>query len=67
MALRNWFFDRKIADKFIAFTHPHNIGSQNVLTKIGMRSRQPMTVEGLICPTFEYSAIMHDQIVARPI
>ncbi len=65
MALRNWFFDRKIADKFIAFTHPDNIASQKVLTKIGMRPCQPMTVEGLVCPTFDYTAAMHDQIAAR--
>ena len=65
MALRNWFFDRKIADKFIAFTHPDNIASQKVLTKIGMRPCQPMTVEGLVCPTFDYTAAMHDQIATR--
>lgn len=65
MAFRDWFFDRKIANKFIAFTHPNNVASQNVLTKIGMRLCQPMTIEGLVCPTFEYTAVMHDQIAVR--
>jgi RimJ/RimL family protein N-acetyltransferase len=57
-ALRDWFFDRKLASKFIAFTHPDNSASQNVLTKIGMRCCTPMIIDGLECPTFEYSSDM---------
>ncbi|WP_412674264.1 GNAT family N-acetyltransferase [Agrobacterium rubi] len=57
-ALRDWFFDQNLASKFVAFTHPDNAASQNVLTKIGMRCRMPMIIDGLECPTFEYSAQM---------
>jgi len=57
-ALRDWFFERNFGSTFIAFTHPDNGASQNVLTKIGMRCRMPMIIDGLECPTFEYSAQM---------
>lgn len=57
-ALRDWFFERNLALKFVAYTHPDNSASQNVLTKIGMRGRTPMIVDGLECPTFEYSSDM---------
>ena len=52
-ALADWFFERNLAPQFIAFTHPDNAASQHVLTKIGMRSRMPMIIDGLSCPTFE--------------
>lgn len=57
-AFRDWFFARSFAPGFIAFTHPENAASQHVLTKIGMRSRMPMTVDGMACPTFELTAGM---------
>ncbi|MGO7998141.1 GNAT family N-acetyltransferase, partial [Rhizobium ruizarguesonis] len=41
-ALAEWFFERKFAQGFIAFTHPDNIASQCVLRKIGMRERAPI-------------------------
>lgn len=56
--LADWFFARNFASRFIAFTHPDNTASQHVLTKIGMRSRMPMIVDGLSCPTFELTAGM---------
>lgn len=59
-ALRDWFFERSIADRFIAFTHPENHASQNVLTKIGMRPCQPMTIDRLVWPTFEYTTAMRE-------
>jgi [ribosomal protein S5]-alanine N-acetyltransferase len=52
--LRDWFFRKGIADHFIAFTHPENLASQRVLTKIGMRDRvPPITIDGITCATFE--------------
>lgn len=54
IALRDWFFRKAFADRFIAFTHPDNVASQNVLAKIGMRPCEPMTIDGFVCPTFEY-------------
>ncbi len=56
--LAEWFFERNFAQQFIAFTHPDNAASQHVLTKIGMRSRMPMIIDGLTCPTFELTAGM---------
>ena len=56
--LRDWFFRRNLAQQFIAFTHPDNAASRHVLTKIGMRSRMPMIIDGLSCPTFEMTAGM---------
>ena len=56
--LAKWFFERNFAQQFIAFTHPDNAASQHVLTKIGMRSRMPMIIDGLACPTFELTAGM---------
>ncbi len=56
--LAEWFFHRNVAQQFIAFTHPDNAASQHVLTKIGMRSRMPMIIDGLTCPTFELTAGM---------
>ena len=56
--LAEWFFERNFAQQFIAFTHPDNAASQHVLTKIGMRSRMPMIIDGLACPTFELTAGM---------
>jgi len=56
--LMDWFFRRNFAQQFIAFTHPDNAASQHVLTKIGMRSRMPMIIDGLSCPTFEMTAGM---------
>ncbi|WP_028744569.1 GNAT family N-acetyltransferase [Rhizobium mesoamericanum] len=56
--LADWFFGRNFAQHFIAFTHPDNIASQHVLTKIGMRSRMPMVIDELSCPTFELTAAM---------
>lgn len=55
-ALSKWFFERGFARQFIAFTHPDNIASQRVLTKISMRSRMPMLIDGIECPAFELSA-----------
>ncbi len=54
----NWFFGQNLARQFIAFTHPDNAASQHVLTKIGMRNRMPMIIDGLSCPTFELTAGM---------
>lgn len=56
--LAEWFFERNFAQQFIAFTHPDNAASQHVLTKIGMRSRMPLIIDGLTCPTFELTAGM---------
>ncbi|WP_281409926.1 GNAT family N-acetyltransferase [Rhizobium grahamii] len=56
--LMDWFFQRNFAQQFIAFTNPDNAASQHVLTKIGMRSRMPMIIDGLSCPTFEMTAGM---------
>jgi [ribosomal protein S5]-alanine N-acetyltransferase len=49
-ALAHWFFEKGVAPQFIAFTHPDNIASQHVLTKIGMRGRSPIVIDGLSCP-----------------
>lgn len=57
-ALREWFFAKNLGKRFIGFTHPENVVSQNVLKKIDMRSRTPMIVDGLECPTFEFTAGM---------
>jgi ribosomal-protein-alanine N-acetyltransferase len=57
-ALADWFFEKDFAPGFIAFTHPDNVASQRVLTKIGMRSRMPMIVDGLACPAFEMTSEM---------
>lgn len=54
--LADWFFDKGLADQFIAFTHPDNLASQRVLTKIGMRGRMPLTIDNMSCPTFELTA-----------
>ncbi|TCR82145.1 GNAT family N-acetyltransferase [Rhizobium sp. BK376] len=56
--LRDWFFRKGIANHFIAFTHPENLASQRVLTKIGMRDRMPITIDGITCATFEFTAGM---------
>jgi RimJ/RimL family protein N-acetyltransferase len=56
--LRDWFFRKEIADHFIAFTHPENQASQRVLTKIGMRDRTPIAIDGIACATFEFTADM---------
>jgi len=52
-ALARWFFEKDFSDRFIAFTHPDNVASQRVLTKIGMLPCAPMTIDGIRCPTFE--------------
>jgi RimJ/RimL family protein N-acetyltransferase len=52
-SLARWFFAKGFAPRFIAFTHPENAASQRVLRKIGMRERAPLTIDGLVCPTFE--------------
>ena len=54
-SLADWFFEKRFAPRFIAFTHPENAASQRVLRKIGMRDRAPLTIDGLVCPTFEMS------------
>ncbi|ENN89142.1 GCN5-related N-acetyltransferase [Rhizobium freirei PRF 81] len=51
-ALAQWFFTRGFARRFIAFTHPENSASQRVLRKIGMQDHPPMTIDGILCPTF---------------
>lgn len=56
--LADWFFEKRYAPQFIAFTHPDNLASQRVLTKIGMRSRTPMIIDKMSCPTFELTAEM---------
>ncbi|MBY3598481.1 GNAT family N-acetyltransferase [Rhizobium bangladeshense] len=55
-ALAGWFFAREFASGFIAFTHPGNIASQRVLSKIGMRERAPILVDGVPNTTFELTA-----------
>jgi RimJ/RimL family protein N-acetyltransferase len=57
-ALADWFFKMDFARGFIAFTHPDNVASQRVLTKIGMRSRMPIDIDGLSCPAFELTSEM---------
>lgn len=55
-ALADWFFGKRFATHLIAFTHPENAVSQHILTKIGMRSRTPILIDGILCPTFELTA-----------
>ncbi|MGO7547845.1 GNAT family N-acetyltransferase [Rhizobium leguminosarum] len=55
-ALADWFFERKFALSFIAFTHPENIASQRVLRKIGMRERAPILIDGVLGTAFELTA-----------
>ncbi|MGO7037111.1 GNAT family N-acetyltransferase [Rhizobium acaciae] len=55
-ALADWFFERKFALGFIAFTHPENIASQRVLRKIGMRERAPILIDGVLGTAFELTA-----------
>ncbi|TAY17254.1 N-acetyltransferase [Rhizobium leguminosarum] len=57
-ALADWFFERKFASGFIAFTHPDNIASQRVLRKIGMRERAPILIDGVLDTAFELTADM---------
>ncbi|WP_106796172.1 GNAT family N-acetyltransferase [Rhizobium sp. H4] len=57
-ALADWFFDRRFALGFIAFTHPENIASQRVLRKIGMRERTPILIDGGLDAAFEMTADM---------
>ncbi|MBY5335753.1 GNAT family N-acetyltransferase [Rhizobium leguminosarum] len=55
-ALADWFFERKFASGFIAFTHPENAASQRVLRKIGMRERAPILIDGVLDTAFELTA-----------
>ncbi|MBB4233811.1 GNAT family N-acetyltransferase [Rhizobium esperanzae] len=55
-ALVDWFFERKLASGFIAFTHPENTASQRVLRKIGMRERGPIQIDGMPGLAFELTA-----------
>ncbi|RFB95781.1 GNAT family N-acetyltransferase [Rhizobium leguminosarum bv. trifolii] len=57
-ALADWFFERRLASGFIAFTHPENIASQRVLRKIGMRERAPILIDGVLDVAFEMTADM---------
>ncbi|MBY3217909.1 GNAT family N-acetyltransferase [Rhizobium laguerreae] len=57
-ALADWFFERKFASGFIAFTHPENTASQRVLRKIGMRERAPILIDGVPDTAFELTAEM---------
>ncbi|EJZ21709.1 GNAT family N-acetyltransferase [Rhizobium sp. Pop5] len=57
-ALTDWFFGRRFAPGFIAFTHPENIASQRVLRKIGMRERPPILIDGVLGVAFEMTAEM---------
>ncbi|MBB4478193.1 RimJ/RimL family protein N-acetyltransferase [Rhizobium etli] len=57
-ALADWFFERRLAPAFIAFTHPENIASQRVLRKIGMRERAPILIDGVLDMAFELTADM---------
>ncbi|NYJ09292.1 RimJ/RimL family protein N-acetyltransferase [Rhizobium leguminosarum] len=57
-ALAGWFFERQFAAGFIAFTHPQNLASQRVLTKIGMRERAPILIDGVLDTAFELTADM---------
>ncbi|OAV56324.1 acetyltransferase [Rhizobium sp. WYCCWR10014] len=57
-ALADWFFERRFASGFIAFTHPENIASQRVLRKIGMRERAPILIDGVLGTAFELIASM---------
>ncbi|NNU65979.1 GNAT family N-acetyltransferase [Rhizobium indicum] len=57
-ALADWFFERKFASGFIAFTHPENIASQRVLRKIGMRERAPILIDGVLDTVFGLTADM---------
>jgi ribosomal-protein-alanine N-acetyltransferase len=52
-ALARWFFETNLSDRFTAFTHPDNLASQRVLTKIGMLPCAPVIVDDILCPTFE--------------
>ncbi|MDV4178212.1 GNAT family N-acetyltransferase [Rhizobium brockwellii] len=55
-AIADWFFERKFASGFIAFTHRDNIASQRVLRKIGMRERAPILIDGVLDTAFELTA-----------
>lgn len=55
-ALIAWFFKKALAPRLTAFTHPENIASQRVLTKIGMRPIAPKWIDDMEAPTFEISA-----------
>lgn len=57
-ALADWFFAREFASGFIAFTHPENNASQQVLRKIGMRERAPILIDGVLDTAFELTAGM---------
>jgi RimJ/RimL family protein N-acetyltransferase len=57
-AVVDWFFERQLAQRLIAFTHPDNIASQRVLRKIGMRERVPILIDGVLDPAFELTADM---------
>ncbi len=52
-ALAGWFFEKDFSDRFTAFTHPDNLASQRVLTKIGMLPCAPVIIDDILCPTFE--------------
>ena len=52
-ALTHWFFEKGFSDRFTAFTHPDNMASQRVLTKIGMLPCAPVIIDDILCPTFE--------------
>ncbi len=52
-ALAQWFFEKDFSDRFTAFTHPDNVASQHVLTKIGMLPCASVIIDDILCPTFE--------------
>ncbi|WHO71302.1 GNAT family N-acetyltransferase [Rhizobium sp. BT03] len=60
-ALAGWFFERRLAPGFIAFTHPENVASQRVLRKIGMRERAPILIDGELDVAFEMTAEMRPE------
>ncbi|WP_049735087.1 GNAT family N-acetyltransferase [Rhizobium ecuadorense] len=60
-ALAGWFFKRRLAPGFIAFTHPENLASQRILRKIGMRERAPILVDGEFDMAFEMTAEMRPE------
>lgn len=60
-ALADWFFEKRFAPGFIAFTHPENVASQRVLRKIGMRERAPILIDGVLDVAFEMTAKMRPE------
>jgi RimJ/RimL family protein N-acetyltransferase len=54
--LADWFFRRKFAQQFIAFTHPGPYSIPACPDESACGARMPMIIDGLACPTFELTA-----------